>query len=103
MLHLRGQHSFEPLAQATRRVEIPLAASREHRGEERKALDVIPVGVRDHQMPAYGLRGLGHQRLPETMSAGATVEDDQGSVVGPRLDTGRIAAVAQGRRSGGRQ
>jgi len=103
MLHLRGQNRFETLAQATRRIQIPLAALGEDRREEGEALDVIPVGVRDHQMTVHGMLALGHQGLPEAMGAGATVQDDQGSVVGPRLDTGGIAAVAQRRRPWGRQ
>jgi hypothetical protein len=103
MLHLRRQDGFEPLAQAARRIEIPCAARGEHRGEKRKALDVIPVRVGDHEVTAHGLLGLGHQRLPETMSHGDAVQDDQGSVVRPRLDAGRIAAIAQGSRSRGRQ
>ena len=103
MLHLRGQNCFEALAQAARRVEIPLAAFGEHRREEGKALDMVPVRMSDQQVAMHGMLGLCHQRQPETMGARAAVQHDQGSVVRPCLDTGRIAPVAQGGRPGRRQ
>src|SRR5262249_36714745 len=59
VLHLSRQGPFELLAERARGVDIPCVAGDEERREERKALDVIPMGVGDHQVPiALRLAGL---------------------------------------------
>src|SRR5262249_14620031 len=59
VLHLSRQGPFELLAERPRGVDVPSVAGDEERREERKALNVIPMGMGDHQVPiALRLAGL---------------------------------------------
>src|SRR5262245_15616709 len=95
VLHLSGQGPFELLPDRTRSVDVPRITRHEERREERETLDVIPVGVRDQQMAV--VRGLarGHQRMSQLVSAGPTVEDQEGPVDASDLYARCVAAIAE--------
>src|SRR5262245_33790847 len=95
VLHLSGQDPFQLLSDRTRSVDVPYIARHEERREEREALDVIPVGVRDQQMAVA--RGLapGHQRVSQLVSAGPTVKDQEGPIDASDLYARRVAAIAE--------
>ena len=98
VLHLPGQGVAQRLAQAARGVHVPLVTAQEERREERKALDVVPVGVRDQHVAVIGRGPLGHQRVAEAVGAGAAVQDEQRPRRRAHLDARGVAAIADGRR-----
>jgi hypothetical protein len=91
VLHLPREGPLELLAQASGRVDVPLIAGCEERCKERKALDVVPMSVGDHQVTAYR-PGCG-ERETEAVRAGAAVEDDERPGRRPYLDTRSVATV----------
>jgi hypothetical protein len=48
---LPGQGLLQTSAQATRTIDIPDMARHEQRGKEGEALDVVPVRMRNKQVP----------------------------------------------------
>src|SRR5206468_402871 len=65
------------------------------RRKERKALNVIPMGVPDEEMPMQRA-GVGrHQCAPEPVGAGAAIEDNEGAISGAHFHTRGVAAIAQ--------
>ena len=100
VLHLPGHGCLEPLADTFRRVDVPLVPGCEEGREEGKALDVVPVGMRDEQMTADRAGRRRDQVAAQLMGAGAAVQDDERAVRGADLDARGIAAVPQGRRTG---
>src|SRR4029453_5245520 len=88
----------DPAADLTRAVDVPLVARHEERGEERKALDVVPVRVRDQQVPADP--AARDEMLAELMCPAAAIENDQRVVGTTDLDAGGVASVANGGRPG---
>ena len=96
VLHLAGHRLLEPALETDRRVDVQLGARQERGDEERKALDVIPVGVADEEVEP---KGLGHrldQMQAELAGAGAAIEDDHGAVGGPYLDARGVSPEARG-------
>ena len=70
-----------------------MAAGCERRQEERQALDVVGVRVRQEQVePERSLVGEGE---PKLAGAGAAIEDEQRAVVGRDLDARRVTPVAE--------
>src|SRR5436190_4494240 len=61
-------------------------------GEEREALDVIPVGMPKENLRVDAFLSPGHQRGAQLARSGAAVEDQQIAVGGSQLDAGRVAA-----------
>ncbi len=77
-------------------VDVDLVARDIGRGEEREALDVIPVEVGHEEMDAQPLPGASfHQMLPEVTNPRARVEDDEVGGAGADLDARRVASVAR--------
>src|SRR2546421_583825 len=73
------------------------------RTEERNALDVTPVEVRQQDVDGEGPRAAAvHERLAELAEARAGVEDEKRSGAVANLDARGIAAVAHGERAGRR-
>ena len=52
VIHLRREHFAERLAKPARPVNVPLIARHKERREERQALDMIPMRVRDEDVAA---------------------------------------------------
>jgi len=73
-------------------------AGHEGRQEERQSLDVVGVGMADEEVRSR--RAAARQRDAELPRAGAAIEDEERAVVGARLDTGCVPAVASGLRTG---
>jgi len=94
VLHLSGQGLLELLPEPTGSIDVPLMATAEERGEEGKPLDVIPVGVGDHQMPAHG-RATAHQRLSEAVGSRAAVQHDERARSRAHLDARGVSAIAE--------
>ena len=95
VLHLSGQRPFELLSERPRSIDVPRVPRDEERREKREPLDVIPVGVGDHQMAVAARPARGHQGLSQSVRAGPAVENDQRAIDAPDLHAGRVAAVAQ--------
>ena len=102
VLHLPRQRPFQLVPQVTRGIDVPFVVGVEQGREEGKALDVVPVRVGDHQVPTHGAPVRG-QRQPESVGAGAAVEDDQGAVRRAHLDARRVAPVTERGRTRHRQ
>ena len=51
VLHLPGEGILQPSARPTRAIDIPDLARHEQRGKEGEALDVVPVRMRQQQVP----------------------------------------------------
>src|ERR1051326_8704651 len=64
----------------------------ERRGEERKALDVIPVRMPEENVRVNGLLPLAHQSGAQLTRAGAAVKNQKVAVGRRQLDAGGIAA-----------
>src|SRR5439155_26473943 len=81
-------------------IDLPDILRGEERRKERKALNVIPMGVTDEEMPMQRA-GVGrHQCAPEPVGAGAAIEDHEGAISGAHFHTRGVAAVAQPSRPG---
>src|SRR3954470_22131219 len=82
-----------------------MIASTVERPEEREALDMIPVGVRDEEVrgPLAGLELLTHQVFAQPTYAGARVDDHPRTGIRLDLDARRVPAVALGLAAGDRK
>jgi hypothetical protein len=96
VLHLPGHRLLEALLEPERRVHVELGPGQERGDEERKALDVIPMGVADEQVQAHGGGEGPDQMEPQLARAGAAVQHDDRAVLGPHLHARRVAAVSGG-------
>src|SRR5205823_5971563 len=73
------------------------------RREERQALDVIPVHVREQHVVLAGLAArLAHELVAERAQTGAGIDDQRLAGGGAGLDARRLAAVAHGPSAGHR-
>jgi hypothetical protein len=63
VLHLTCECFAQGLVETLWTVDVPVIASHKKRGEERDALDVIPMRVTDEDMTAQALGAFGHQPL----------------------------------------
>src|SRR2546425_5455197 len=98
--HLASQARLDPSAMATWGIDLPDVIRDEERRKERKALNVIPMGVTDEEMPMHRA-GVGrHQFTPEPVGAGAAIEDNEGAISGAHFHTSGVAAIAQRCRPG---
>jgi hypothetical protein len=71
-----------------------MVAWHKKRGEERKPLNVIPVGVADQKVAPVASAGA-LERLPETVPAAATIDDDQSPGISQDLDARRASTISQ--------
>src|SRR5262245_28814818 len=63
VLHLTCERFAQGLVETLGTVDVPVIASHKKRGEERDALDVIPMRVTDEDMTAQALGAARHQLL----------------------------------------
>ena len=98
--HLAGERGDETLARAFAAENPQAAAGIVNRPEERQALDVIPMRVREEQRQVQRLFfEFLEQRLSQRPQTGAGIEDDNVIAVAD-FDAGGVAAIALGRRPG---
>ena len=86
VLHLACERLAQRLAEALGAIDVPIAAVAEKRSEERDALDMIPMGVTDEDMPALDVAC--DQLLSERMSACSAIDHDQRAARRTHLDAG---------------
>ena len=99
ILHLACQRVPDRVAQSARPVDVPGVPGSEQRGEERDPLDVVPVRVTDQQVTVDRRPTCRLDQMPaEVVRSRTAVDHDQRSAAGAHLDTGSVAAVAQGGR-----
>src|SRR5262249_60295954 len=94
VLHLPGEGLLQTTAQAPRAIDIPDMARHEHRGKEGEALDVVPVRMRNKQVPVARAWSLRQESLAHPIRPAAAVEDDYGPPVCSHLESLSIHAVA---------
>ena len=88
VLHLSGKRLGQGVAETPRAVDVPVVVGPEHRGEERKPLDVVPVGVADQQVSVDRLTfGPLAEIETQPVRTRTAVDDEQGSCIGADLDT----------------
>src|SRR5262249_46083591 len=98
--HLARQARLDLAAVAPGGIDLPDVLWDEERRKERKALNVIPMGVPDEEMPMQRA-GVGRQQgAPEPVGAGAAIEDHEGAIRGAHFHTRGVAAIAQRGRPG---
>src|SRR4029450_4481507 len=98
--HLASEARFDLSAVATWGIDLPDVIRDEERRKERKALNVIPMGVTNEEMPMHRA-GIGrHQFVPEPVGAGAAIEDNEGAIRGAHFHARGVAAIAQRCRPG---
>src|ERR1039457_3062288 len=98
--HLAGQNDFQPVARAFVAEDAQVVLRSIDRLEERQALDVVPMRVRQQQGQVERLRlEFGDQLAPEQAYARAGVQYDD-PAIGPDFDTGSVAAVLYSGRPG---
>src|SRR6476619_876343 len=85
VLHLTSERFAQGLVETLGTVTVPLIARHKKRGEERDALDVIPMRVTDEDMTAQIFGAGRHQTLAERMSASPTINDNKCSMRGAHL------------------
>src|SRR4030095_13451033 len=98
--HLASKARLDLSAVATWGIDLPDVIRDEERRKERKALNVIPMGVTDEEMTMHRAGGCRHQSAPEPVGAGAAIEDDEGAISGAHFHTRGVAAIAQRCRPG---
>ena len=93
--HDAAEHLVERAVVLVRADDGDRAATGGERREERQALDVVPVEVREqHGRPVAVEAALGVQLLAVVAQAGAEVEDDGSMTVGRDLDARGVPPVA---------
>src|ERR1700682_2922244 len=92
VLHLATQDLMQRTAAAFRTIDRGGVPFDKGRGEERKALNVIPVGMSEENVRVYGFLALGHQLGGKPVRAGAAVKNQKFAVGSVQLDAGGIAA-----------
>src|SRR5262245_393072 len=100
VLHLTCERFAQGLVETLGAVNVPLVARYEERGEERDALDVIPVRVADEDMTAQTVGAARHQIVAEGMCSSPAVNDDECSAGRANLDARCISSVTSRARSG---
>jgi hypothetical protein len=100
VLHLPGQDAQELFVAARWRVDRETVARHEGRPKERKALDVVPMGVTQKHRAGDWTAPL-EQREAKAARPGPTIEHDQRAGLRAELDAGGVAAVPQGRAARG--
>src|SRR5262249_9412499 len=86
VLHLPRWRRRGLLVEAAWRIDVPLVLTVEERREEREALNVVPVGVRDQEVAAQGTLVGGGQCESELVRAGTAVQNNKGAIMRPHLD-----------------
>jgi len=86
ILHLAGQRVVQGLTEALGGIDVPLVSGPEEGSKEGNALNVIPMGMGNEDMPFYSrLAGL-YERPSKIVETAAAVDDDEG-VGGSYFDT----------------
>jgi len=78
ILHLAGQRVVQGLTEALGGIDVPLVSGPEEGSKEGNALNVIPMGMGNEDMPFYGtLAGL-YEHPSKIVETAAAVDDDEG-------------------------
>ncbi len=93
VLHLPRERALQRAIDAARAVDAEPAAGDVGGEEERKALNVVPMGVADEDVHRRQGRPAGEEVETQGAGAGAAIEEDDGPVVGAHLHAARVAAV----------
>jgi hypothetical protein len=99
VLHLTGERFAQGLAETFGTVDVPLIARHKKRGEERDALDVIPMRVTDEDVTAQAFGAGRHQILAKRVSSSPTINDNKCSTRRAHLDARCISSVPSRARS----
>ena len=93
VLHLPGNGVLHAAMEAGVGVDVQLGVGVESRTEERKALDVVPMGMPDEEVDAEGLgRGL-QEVMAQLPGACPAVQDDDRAVIGPDFHARGVTAI----------
>ena len=84
IVHLRAENVAERLVQPSGSVDVPLVSRHEERREKWQPLNMVPVRVRDQNMPARSA-AFGHQHPAKRVRAGAGVDQDGDAGIGRHL------------------
>src|SRR6266850_304467 len=101
VLHLTAKHIRERRSNSSRRTDPEFISWHKKRCEKRKALNVVPVSVAEHNIAAYRLRCIRHQIKSKGARACAAVEYQPLASIGQQLDAQCIAAEMDSRSAGG--
>ena len=94
-LHHVTEHDVERPRFLLRPVDVDGAAAGGHRREERQALDVVPVEVREQDARVVPVEpAVGGELLAVVAQAGAEVEDQRVVALARDLDARRVTAIA---------
>src|SRR5262245_40909027 len=99
VLHLTSERFAQGLVETLGTVDVPLIATHKKRGEERDALDVIPMRVTDKDVTAQASGAGCHQALAERMSSSPAINNDQCSTRRAHLDARCVSSVTSRTRS----
>src|SRR5207249_5063895 len=91
---LVGERGLQRFGRSGRTHDRQVGPRNERRQEERKALDVIEMGVRDQEVRLQRLGGT--EGVAELSDPRSRVDDQQVALRVADLDAGRVAAVAKG-------
>src|SRR5258708_20386512 len=81
VLHLTCERFAQGLVETLGTVDVPLIARHKERGEERDALDVIPMRVTDEDMTAQPFAAGRHQILAERVRPSPPINDNNSSTL----------------------
>src|SRR3989442_6599417 len=96
VLHLPGNGVLHAAMEARLGVDVQRGVGVEGRAEERKALDVLPLGMPDEEVDAEGLgRGL-QEVMAQLPGARPAVQDDDRAVIGPDFHARGVTAILGG-------
>ena len=98
-LHLAGENFAQRMSAPFGTADRDLVPGNEERGEEGKALDVIPVRVAEQDRCRDGLRGVRHELRAERASARPAVKYEAGAPARRHSHTRGIAAETDGARA----
>jgi hypothetical protein len=94
ILHLTSERFAQRLVETLGTIDVPLIARHKQRGEERDALDVIPMRVTDEDMTPLAFGAGRHQILTERMSSSPTINDNKCPKRRANLDAGGVPPIA---------
>src|SRR6478609_2366649 len=93
VLHLTSERFAQRLVETLGTIDVPLIARHKQRGEERDALDVIPMRVTDEDMTPQAFGAGQHQIVTERMSPSPTINDNKCPTRRAYLDARRVSSV----------
>src|SRR5207249_1665068 len=96
VVHLPGDGVLHAAMEAGVGVDVQLGVGVEGRAEERKALDMVPMGMPDEKVDAEWLgRGL-QEVMAQLPGARPAVQDDDRAIIGPDFHARGVTAILGG-------